>query len=105
MLLRPGVILATNSNMRSPSPSLLHLSGAWRIVAALLLASARVGAQDAVAANAEWIPRTRTVDADTVHLRSPAQKTLFVKRDLLATGIAIAGTAAVSGFDRRVARW
>ena len=34
-----------------------------------------------------------------------SQKTFFVKRDLVATGIAIVGTAAVSGFDLRVARW
>lgn len=33
------------------------------------------------------------------------QKTFFVKRDLVASGIAAAGVVAVSGFDLRVARW
>lgn len=34
-----------------------------------------------------------------------AQKTFFVKGDLVATGIAIAGTAVVSSFDLRIAHW
>ena len=32
-------------------------------------------------------------------------KTFFVRRDLVATGIAILGTAAVSSVDLRIARW
>jgi membrane-associated phospholipid phosphatase len=35
----------------------------------------------------------------------PVQKTFFVRRDLVYSGIALVGTAAVSHFDRRVARW
>ena len=34
-----------------------------------------------------------------------ASKTFFVRRDLVATGIAILGTAAVSSVDLRIARW
>jgi membrane-associated phospholipid phosphatase len=41
-------------------------------------------------------------DADSTRV---PQKTFFGKRDLVATGIAIAGTAVVSGFDLRVAHW
>src|SRR5512132_33133 len=41
-------------------------------------------------------------DADSTRV---PQKTFFVQRDLVATGIAIAGTGVVSGFDRRVAHW
>jgi membrane-associated phospholipid phosphatase len=41
---------------------------------------------------------------DSAHGRD-VQRTFFVKRDLVATGIAIAGTAAVSAFDLRIARW
>ena len=44
--------------------------------------------------------RAQEVDAPSV-----PQKTFFVKRDLVATGLALVGTAAVSGFDLRVAHW
>jgi membrane-associated phospholipid phosphatase len=37
--------------------------------------------------------------------RGAVQKTFFVKRDLVATGIAVAGSAAVSAFDLRIAHW
>ena len=47
----------------------------------------------------------RALESDTARLHVPPQKTFFVKRDLVATGIAVAGTAVVSGFDLRVARW
>lgn len=53
---------------------------------ALLFVPSLTGAQDTAATHA-------------------SQKTFFVKRDLVTTGIAIVGTAAVSGFDLRVARW
>lgn len=43
--------------------------------------------------------------AQDVATPSAPQKTFFVKRDLVATGLAIVGTAAVSGFDLRVAHW
>ncbi|MFL5618899.1 MAG: phosphatase PAP2 family protein, partial [Gemmatimonadaceae bacterium] len=33
------------------------------------------------------------------------QKTFFVKRDLVTSGIAVASSAAVSAFDLRIARW
>jgi membrane-associated phospholipid phosphatase len=55
-------------------------------VAALLLVPSLTGAQSTAAP-------------------SDPQKTFFVKRDLVATGLALVGTAAVSGFDRRVAHW
>ena len=41
---------------------------------------------------------------DSLHERR-AQKTFFVKRDLAVAGIALAGSAATSVFDRRIARW
>jgi membrane-associated phospholipid phosphatase len=41
---------------------------------------------------------------DTARDRT-AQKTFFVKRDLALSGIALAGSAAMSAFDLRIARW
>jgi membrane-associated phospholipid phosphatase len=72
--------------------------------AALLLVSSLARAQGAA------MPRdgTDSVSASAARATPTArvpQKTFFVKRDLVATGIAIAGTAAVSGFDLRVAHW
>ena len=61
-----------------------------------------------------WRPRTLSAALLLVPALSAAQaadtarapqKTFFVKRDLVATGIAIAGTAAVSGVDLRLAHW
>jgi membrane-associated phospholipid phosphatase len=64
----------------------------------------RLGAQDVAAGPGDGALARPTVVRDSARGREP-QKTFFVKRDLVATGIAIAGTAAVSGFDLRVARW
>jgi hypothetical protein len=39
--------------------------------------------------------------ADTAHV----QKTFFTRRDAIATGVALAASAGVSVFDKRIARW
>ena len=70
-----------------------------------LLGPAVVRGQEAATAHVGGVPLPRRAEADSARLHAPAQKTFFVKRDLVATGIAIAGTAAVSGFDLRIARW
>jgi len=72
------------------------------LACALAASSSALGAQDLAARAPDRViaPAAR----DSASNREP-QKTFFVKRDLVATGIAVAGTAAVSGFDLRVARW
>ena len=78
---------------------------AWCFVAALLTAPAALGGQQIASADVDGTLSARAIGSDTARLRAPVQKTFFVKRDLAATGIAIAGTAAVSAFDLRIARW
>ncbi|HKH91268.1 MAG TPA: phosphatase PAP2 family protein [Gemmatimonadaceae bacterium] len=80
-------------------------SRAWRFVAAFLLAPAALGGQQIASADVDGTLRAHDAGGDTARLHTPTQKTFFVKRDLVATGIAIAGTAAVSAFDLRIARW
>ena len=72
---------------------------------ALLFGPGEMRAQRIAATHAVGAPFVLTANADTGRLGTPAQKTFFVKRDLVATGIAIVGTAAVSGFDQRIAHW
>jgi membrane-associated phospholipid phosphatase len=75
------------------------------VVAALLIAPSALGGQQITSAHAEDTLPARAAGSDTARLHTPTQKTFFVKRDLVATGIAIAGTAVVSTFDLRIARW
>jgi membrane-associated phospholipid phosphatase len=52
--------------------------------------------------------RLALLTATLLPARSEAQrvdKTFFTRRDLVATGIALAGTAVVYQFDARIARW
>ena len=72
--------------------------------AALVLAPALLSAQDGSARFADGRSAATSVASDSTEGTAP-QKTFFVRRDLVATGVAIAGTVAVSGFDLRVARW
>ena len=76
----------------------------WTLGASLLLVPALVAAQDGTQA-----PRDNAVSGahalpDSAHARA-VQKTFFVKRDLVASGIAVAGSAAVSAVDLRIAHW
>ena len=80
------------------------LVGAWALAASLLLVPTFVAAQDGADARDDGassrdraIPGTAPVGA--------IQKTFFVKRDLVASGIAVAASAAVSAFDLRIAHW
>ena len=74
------------------------LAASLLLTPTLLAAQGGVGAPDDSAASGE---RARL---DTARARA-AQKTFFVKRDLVASGIAVAGSAAVSAFDLRIAHW
>ena len=71
-------------------------------MAALIAAPAPVVAQ--ARASADRGSDTASVARDSSPDRAP-QKTFFVKRDLVAGAVAAVGTAAVSGFDLRVAHW
>ena len=72
---------------------------------ALLIAPVAMRAQSSASVHADTVSLAHTRNADSARLLPPVQKTFFVKRDIVATGIAIAGTAAVSGLDLRIARW
>jgi membrane-associated phospholipid phosphatase len=74
------------------------------VVAVIVLVPSLLGAQDGAARSAAGHGDSATVAADSSGGRAP-QKTFFVKRDLLATGVGAAGTLVVSGFDLRIARW
>jgi membrane-associated phospholipid phosphatase len=72
---------------------------------ATLIGRAELQAQRSVSVHESGAPLAHRTIADSGRTRGPAQKTFFVKRDLVATGVAIAGTAAVSAIDLRIARW
>lgn len=74
------------------------------VLAALVFVPALLGAQDVAVRSGDGHAMPVVVASDSSPRTAP-QKTFFVKRDLVATGIAAAGTVAVSGFDLRVARW
>ena len=88
------------------APSLAHVTRrVWRLALALLIGPATLHAQDAAFVRSDGAKLARPADPDTARIHVPTQKTFFVKRDLVATGVALAGTAAVSAFDLRFARW
>jgi membrane-associated phospholipid phosphatase len=102
IVLRDGVILAMYPRVHRPEPSHPRFRAcalvAWLLAPSLLAAqTVEVRRDDAMA------PAART---DPVAGRDrSAQKTFFVKRDLVASGVAIAASAAVGAFDQRIARW
>ena len=69
-----------------------------------MLAPVLLGAQDVGGGSIDGHAVSARVPADST-VGPVSQKTFFVRRDLVATGVAVAGTVAVSGFDLRVARW
>jgi membrane-associated phospholipid phosphatase len=73
-------------------------------LAATLLAPSLLAAQRIAVAGDDGAAAGVRAEPDTVRDRKP-QKTFFVKRDLVASGIAVAGSAAVSAFDLRIAHW
>ena len=81
------------------------LARALRVAACALAPS--VAPAPLLGQSAQRVVDTASIAADrSDSIGHPAtQKTFFVKRDLVATGIAIVGTAAVSSVDLRVAHW
>src|SRR5574338_150376 len=65
------------------------------------IAPVRVARAQAATADSAWR------DAATSRTRdeAPPQKTFFTRRDLILGGAALAGSALVSTFDERIARW
>jgi membrane-associated phospholipid phosphatase len=79
-----------------------HTNGLRRALAGSLVAlaaAAPLGAQERSSAAPPEPP------VDTLATPPVAQKTFFVRGDLVATGIALAATAAVSSADLRIAHW
>jgi len=73
-------------------------------LAASLLASSSLAAQTLAAPLDDGVVSDSITPSDTTSDRK-VQKTFFVKRDLVASGIAVAGSAVVSAFDLRIAHW
>lgn len=64
-----------------------------------------LGAAQASRAQNPGSADTARAAAPPAHAPDDTNKTFFVRRDLLLTGGAIVGTAVVSQFDKRIARW
>ena len=77
---------------------------AWALAASLLLAPTFVAAQDGAETRDDSTASGESTLPDTVRARA-VQKTFFVKRDLVTTGIAVVSSVAVSAFDLRIAHW
>ena len=73
-------------------------------LAATLLASSSLAAQTLASPLDNGVVSDSSAPSDTTSGRM-VQKTFFVKRDLVASGIAVAGSAVVSAFDLRIAHW
>src|SRR5690242_17284492 len=88
------------------NPIALHLYRAVVLGAALcatpLPSHAQQEARQTDDSSVAFDARQRAADDSAAH--SP-QKTFFVKRDLVASGIAFAASVAVSSFDLRIAHW
>ena len=77
---------------------------AWTLGASLLLIPGYLTAQVGAKAPDDSAASSERAVADTARMRA-AQKTFFVKRDLVTSGIAVVSSAAVSAFDLRIAHW
>ena len=102
IVLGPGVILAMKRRMHR-----LSFTGLRRRACALvpwLLAPSLLVAQTVAAEPDAGMASAATLELHTAADRV-AQKTFFVKRDLVTSGVALAASAAVSAFDLRIARW
>jgi membrane-associated phospholipid phosphatase len=77
---------------------------AWTFAASLLLVPTFLCAQEGAEAHRDSVASDKLAPLDTARARV-AQKTFFVKRDLLTSGIAVASSVAVSAFDLRIAHW
>jgi membrane-associated phospholipid phosphatase len=84
-----------------------YFTGVRRSVGALfasLLAPSLLAAQAVVVGGSGEIPSPAITPTDTARARPP-QKTFFITRDLVTSGVALAASAAVSAFDLRIAHW
>lgn len=96
-----GVILAMKPCMHplvSSNARLRALALATALLAPSLLDGQTLGPERA----GGQIPGVARADSASGR---EVQKTFFVKRDLVASGIAVAGSAVVSAFDLRIAHW
>ena len=89
--------------MHRPVTSLI-LVRARTLAASLALVPTLASAQVSAVARVDNAASGERANSDTAH--APAvQKTFFVKRDLVTSGIAVVSSAAVSAFDQRIANW
>jgi len=77
---------------------------AWTLGVWLLLVPALAFAQDGSKTRRDSAASNESAHSDTTRPQ-PVQKTFFVKRDLVTSGIAVVSSAAVSAFDLRIAHW
>ena len=88
----------------------MHRFASWNLrirvcaLACSLVAPSLLAAQTVAAALDDSVVSAASAEPDTARGRK-AQKTFFVKRDLVTSGIAVASSAVVSAFDLRVAHW
>ncbi len=83
-----------------------HVCCAAALGAALGVTPSSVGAQEETGqARDTSVASDARLHAGTDSASHGAQKTFFVKRDLVASGIALAASVAVSSFDLRIAHW
>src|SRR6185369_16699919 len=88
------------------NPTALHVGRAVVLVMALCVTPFASRAQEVgpQSEDSSLASDTRP-QSGTDSVRSSTQKTFFVKRDLVASGIAFAASVAVSSFDLRIAHW
>ena len=77
---------------------------AWTLVVWLLLVPALAFAQDGSKARRDGAASNESARSGTTWPQ-PVQKTFFLKRDLVTSGIAVVSSVAVSAFDLRIAHW
>ncbi len=88
----------------------MHRFASWNIriracaLAGSLVAPSLLAAQSVATTLDDSVVSAASAEPDTTG-GPKVQKTFFVKRDLVAAGIAVAGSAAVSAFDLRIAHW
>lgn len=103
-----GVILAMEGSMHRTQCNAAARHACRAVVLGMALCVTPLAAraqQDARQSDDSSLTSEPQLNADSDSLSYGTQKTFFVKRDLIASGIAFAASVAVSSFDLRIAHW